>query len=72
MVSRMSKEDAKEGGVGRLLKRWIRRQGNQDQHAPEPASSPELQPPGQRSGKGAESVTPYLEEGRTSRPAPLE
>lgn len=32
----------------------------------------ELPPAGQRSGEGSESLTPYLEQGRSSRPAPLE
>jgi hypothetical protein len=31
-----------------------------------------LKPPGQRSGSGAKSLEPYLEQGRKSRPAPLE
>lgn len=32
----------------------------------------ELLPAGQRSGEGADSLTPYLEQSRSSRPAPLE
>ena len=32
----------------------------------------ELPPAGQRSGEGTESLAPYLEQGRISRPAPLE
>ena len=32
----------------------------------------ELPPAGQRSGEGSESLAPYLEHGRSSRPAPLE
>ena len=32
----------------------------------------ELPPAGQRSGEGSESLAPYLEQGRSSRPAPLE
>ncbi len=31
-----------------------------------------LKPAGARSGRGAKSVQPYLEEARKSRPAPLE
>jgi hypothetical protein len=32
----------------------------------------ELPPAGQRSGEGSDSLAPYLEQGRSSRPAPLE
>lgn len=32
----------------------------------------ELPPAGQRSGEGSESLAPFLEQGRSSRPAPLE
>jgi len=32
----------------------------------------ELPPAGQRSGEGSESLAPYLEQARSSRPAPLE
>lgn len=32
----------------------------------------ELPPPGQRSGEGTDSLGPYLEQARSSRPAPLE
>ena len=31
-----------------------------------------LQPPGARSGEGAKSLEPYLEQGRNTRPSPLE
>jgi hypothetical protein len=31
-----------------------------------------LKPAGQRSGRGAKSLEPYLDEGRKSRPAPLD
>jgi hypothetical protein len=31
-----------------------------------------LPPPGQRSGEGADSLGPYLEQGRSTRPSPLE
>jgi hypothetical protein len=32
---------------------------------------PPVPPAGRRSGKGASSVVPYLEEARSSKPAPL-
>lgn len=32
----------------------------------------ELPPAGQRSGEGSKSLAPYLEQARSSRPAPLE
>ncbi|KQT07591.1 hypothetical protein [Ramlibacter sp. Leaf400] len=48
------------GLVRRLLDGLRRRQLN------------ELPPAGQRSGEGTESLAPYLEQGRNSRPAPLE
>ena len=31
-----------------------------------------LDPPGQRSGEGVDSIGPYLRESRRTRPAPLE
>ena len=48
------------GLVQRLLGGFRRRQ---------PSALP---PAGQRSGEGTDSLTPYLEHGRNSRPAPLE
>jgi hypothetical protein len=47
--------------VQRLLGGWRRRQ-----------AARELPPAGQRSGEGTDSLAPYLEQGRSSRPAPLE
>ena len=32
----------------------------------------DLPPPGQRSGEGSESLGPYLEQERSTRPSPLE
>lgn len=59
----------------RRLLRQIRRRvpapghpaGDVDQPAPD-----DLAPEGRRSGEGAESITPYLDQARNSRPTPLE
>ena len=37
-----------------------------------PKENAQLAPPGQRSGSGLDSLEPYLEQGRNSRPGPLE
>jgi hypothetical protein len=52
----------------RLLQR-LTRGGAQ---APADEASDSLRPPGQRSGSGSESLAPYLDHYRNSRPGPLE
>jgi hypothetical protein len=39
---------------------------------PRPSDGNGAAPAGRRSGRGASSVVPYLEEARSSKPAPLE
>jgi hypothetical protein len=39
---------------------------------PRPSDGAAVPPAGRRSGRGASSVVPYLEEARSSKPAPLE
>lgn len=34
--------------------------------------SPSLRPPGERSGRGSDSIEPYLRHNRSTRPGPLE
>ena len=34
--------------------------------------NPKLAPAGERSGEGTESIAPYLEQARSTRPGPLE
>lgn len=58
------------GGTSQLLQRLLQKVAGADgkqrgDGAPKP-------PPGQRSGSGADSVAPYLDEARNSRPGPLE
>lgn len=53
---------APSGLVGRLLDVLQRRQRSRE----------DLAPPGHRSGEGSESLAPYLEQGRSTRPSPLE
>jgi len=48
---------------------WIRRFVDGLHKRP---AAPALAPEGQRSGAGADSVQPYLEQGRSTRPSPLE
>lgn len=57
------------GGTSKLLQRLLHKmagaEGQRGAGTPKP-------PPGRRSGTGADSVAPYLDEVRNTRPGPLE
>lgn len=60
--------------VRRLLRRLKSPPPAADEHAGDvrpPAPGP-LAPEGRRSGEGTESIAPYLDQARNSRPTPLE
>ena len=58
------------GGTSKLLQRLLHKMAGADgQQRGDGAPKP---PPGQRSGSGADSVAPYLDEVRNTRPGPLE
>jgi hypothetical protein len=79
MVSNGGKKAGRAAGHGDLIKGLIRRI---KRPAPAPAPAPredgddsaqgELPPAGRRSGRGADSIEPFLEHSRNSRPGPLE
>ena len=69
--ARAEHKDAHAGGVSPLLQRLLHKITGERQEQ-ERAPSPTLPPAGRRSGSGADSVAPYLDETRNSRPAPLE
>lgn len=58
------------GGTSRLLQRLLRKIAGKDE--PSAGEGARKQPAGQRSGSGSDSVAPYLDETRNSRPGPLE
>lgn len=58
------------GSTSKLLQRLLQKMaGAEEQRRGGGASRP---PAGQRSGTGADSVAPYLDEVRNTRPGPLE
>lgn len=58
------------GGTSKLLQRLLRKiAGADEQQGGEGARK---RPAGHRSGSGADSVAPYLDEARNTRPGPLE
>ena len=60
------------GGTSSLLQRLLQKiAGAGEQERGEDRARP-LEPAGRRSGKGAESVAPYLDEKRNTQPGPLE
>ncbi|NNU43784.1 hypothetical protein [Ramlibacter montanisoli] len=62
--------DPQGGGTSKLLQRLLHKMAGTDgQQRGDGAPKP---PPGHRSGSGADSVAPYLDEARNSRPGPLE
>ena len=62
-VDRDPARSAPSSLVQRLLERLRARQRNR---------SPKLAPAGTRSGEGTDSIAPYLEQTRSTRPGPLE
>lgn len=73
-ASRARADDAgsspRVGGTSQLLQRLLQKMAGAD--GQQRADAAPRQPPGQRSGSGADSVGPYLDEERNSRPGPLE
>lgn len=66
-------KDPHAGSVSPLLQRLLQRiAGERQEEERSTGEAPKLPRAGRRSGSGAESVTPYLDETRNSRPAPLE
>jgi hypothetical protein len=58
------------GSTSKLLQRLLQKIAGADgEQRGDGAAKP---PPGQRSGSGSDSVAPYLDEARNSRPGPLE
>lgn len=61
------------GGLSPLLQRLMQKiTGQRQDQERARGAAPSLSPAGRRSGSGADSLTPYMDETRNSRPAPLE
>lgn len=56
------------GSTSKLLQRLLQKMAGEEQRG----AGTSKPPPGQRSGSGADSVAPYLDEARNTRPGPLE
>lgn len=69
-IKREHKEEPERSGAAALLLALLQRVGR-PARAPQ-ESSDSLQPAGNRSGSGTDSLVPYLDQARNSRPAPLE
>lgn len=65
---------ARRRGPGALIRRLIQRMTTPAPSGGDArAGAPEaLSPEGKRSGSGSESIAPYLDHGRSTRPGPLE
>lgn len=75
MDSSASKAGRRHRGPSALIRRLLQRVTKGGPAAVEGAgegASEELPPPGSRSGKGAASVEPYLNQTRNTRPGSLE
>jgi len=75
MASSGSKAVRRHRGPSALIRRLLQRVTRAGPAASESGAEgapEELPPPGNRSGKGAASVQPYLNQTRNSRPGPLE
>lgn len=60
------------GGTSTLLQRLLQKIAGPQEPEGGDGRGGTLPPAGRRSGKGAGSVAPYLDEARNSRPGPLE
>jgi hypothetical protein len=58
--------------IRKLLRKIVRGRAASEDKPREPAAPPPLPPAGKRTGRGASSVKPFLDQSRNTRPGPLE
>lgn len=58
--------------IRKLLRKIVRAGAAADDHARDKAPPAPLPPAGKRTGRGASSVKPFLDQSRNTRPGPLE